>query len=441
MTQEQADNAKAEADAKAKAAEEAKKTAGEKASAEEDAKTAADAAKQAESDAKNASEKAEAEKTSAKDALDAASSAKDSAQKIVDGYENGEQEKVINDARQAVKDAENAKNAADAEAKTQNDVLAEKEKAVSDAEKKVNDNQTFVSGLESGKKNAESALDDAKKTAESKDAEKSSADKAYEDAQKKTAEAQSDVSEKQRAYDDALAGDAEKKKKADDLQKQADAKQAEIDKVQKQIDNAQDQYSKGFIGFAEWAGDEAAIHSYNTPATVYETTADGKSAGTGVREPIRKYTHDGQDGDASSIENLKNGITIMKEINRLRRGEGKNDMKVSLPAVAAAILHTNWSAYHQDHAGYHGYNGPSANENLAWGYGTEPTWGWYYEEKMVAAALGDVKLTDDDYEYIISQATDEIKTKEDVNKWAEEIKEENSQTGHYYNMLIGIKTP
>ena len=127
----------------------------------------------------------------------------------------------------------------------------------------------------------------------------------------------------------------------------------------------------------------------------------------------------------------------MKEINRVRRSEGLNDMKVSLPAVAAAILHTNWSAYHGDHAGFHGYNGPGGNENLAWGYGTDPVWGWFYVEKMVASAQGKLKLSDEDYNHIISVTDDTVNTKEDVDAWAKELAEENPETGHYGNIILG----
>ena len=451
---------KEQAEAALKAAETVKKEDVEKAKADVDAKSQEESqAKTALNNANNNKKQAEEEKNSAAiesnkaqqqyvDAYNASSDAKkklneatqqkDDAQKLSDSYKNGTQKQVADEAQKAVEDAKKAQESADAKASEEAQKASQKANDVNTANKALDQLQNDETNKNNEIKQAEDNLSNKKNTASSQDAEKAKADNKYTDAQKKTAEAQADVNAKQKAYDDALDKVAEKKQKAEELRKQVQAKQEEINKVQKQKDNAQNQYSKGFIGFAEWAGDEAAVHSYNTEATVFETTAEGKSAGTGIREPIRKYTHDGQEGDASSIENLKNGITIMKEINRLRRGEGKNDMKVSLPAVAAAILQTNWSAYHQDHAGFHGYNGPGGNENLAWGYGTEPTWGWYYTEKMVAAALGDVKLTDDDYEYIISQTTDEIKTKEDVNKWAEEIKEENSQTGHYYNMLIGI---
>lgn len=456
---------KEQAEAALKAAETVKKEDVEKAKADVDAKSQEESqAKTALNNANNNKKQAEEEKniaaiesnkaqqqyadaynasSDAKKKLNEATQQKDDAQKLSDSYKNGTQKQVADEAQKAVEDAKKAQESADAKASEEAQKASQKANDVNTANKALDQLQNDETNKNNEIKQAENNLSNKKNTASSQDAEKSKADNKYTDAQKKTAEAQADVNAKQKAYDDALDKVAEKKQKAEELRKQVQAKQEEINKIQKQMDNAQNQYNKGFIGFAEWAGDEAAVHSYNTEATVFETNEDGSDpypdAGQDEhREPIRKYTHDGQQGDASSIENLKNGITIMKEINRLRRGEGKNDMKVSLPAVAAAILHTNWSAYHGDHAGFHGYNGPGGNENLAWTYGIEPTWGWYYEEKMVAAALGDVKLSDEDYKYIISNTNDTIRTKEDVDKWAEEIKEKNSQTGHYYNMLIGV---
>lgn len=450
---------KEQAEAALKAAETVKKEDVEKAKADVDAKSQeASQAKTALNNANNNKKQAEEEKNSAAiesnkaqqqyaDAYNASSDAKkklneatqqkDDAQKLSDSYKNGTQKQVADEAQKAVEDAKKAQESADAKASEEAQKASQKANDVNTANKALDQLQNDETNKNNEIKQAEDNLSNKKNTASSQDAEKAKADNNYADAQKKTAEAQADVNAKQKAYDDALDKVAEKKQKAEELRKQVQAKQEEINKIQKQMDNAQNQYNKGFIGFAEWAGDEAAIHSYNTPATVYETTADGKSAGTGVREPIRKYTHDGEKGDASSIDNLKNGIAIMKEINRVRRSEGLDDMKVSLPAVATAIIHTNWSAYHGDHAGFHGYNGPGGNENLAWGYGTDPVWGWFYVEKMVASAQGKLKLSDEDYNHIISVTDDTVNTKEDVDAWAKELAKENPETGHYGNIILG----
>lgn len=449
---------KEQAEAALKAAETVKKEDVEKAKADVDAKSQEESrAKTALNNANNNKKQAEEEKNSAAiesskaqqqyaDAYNASSDAKkklneatqqkDDAQKLSDSYKNGTQKQVADEAQKAVEDAKKAQESADAKASEEAQKASQKANDVNAANKALDQLQNDETNKNNEIKQAENNLSNKKNTASSQDAEKSKADNKYTDAQKKTAEAQADVNAKQKAYDDAVNKVAEKKQKADELRKQVQAKQEEINKIQKQMDSAQAQYGKGFIGFAEWAGDEAAIHSYNTPATVYETTADGKSAGTGVREPIRKYTHDGEKGDASSIDNLKNGIAIMKEINRVRRSEGLDDMKVSLPAVATAIIHTNWSAYHVDHAGFHGYNGPSSSENLAWGRNTDPVWAWYYIEKMVASAQGKLKLSDQDYNYIISQNIEGVNNKEDVDKMAQEFANQNPETGHYYNIIF-----
>lgn len=455
---------KEQAEAALKAAETVKKEDVEKAKADVDAKSQEESrAKTALNNANNNKKQAEEEKNSAaiesskaqqqyvdaynsssdaKKKLNEATQQKDDAQKLSDSYKNGTQKQVADEAQKAVEDAKKAQESADAKASEEAQKASQKANDVNAANKALDQLQNDETNKNNEIKQAEDNLSNKKNTASSQDAEKAKADNNYADAQKKTAEAQVDVNAKQKAYDDALDKVAEKKQKAEELRKQVQAKQEEINKIQKQMDNAQNQYSKGFIGFAEWAGDEAAAHSYNTEATVFETNKDGSDpypdAGQDEhREPIRKYTHDGQQGDASSIENLKNGIVIMKEINRVRRSEGLNDMKVSLPAVAAAILHTNWSAYHGDHAGFHGYNGPGGNENLAWGYGTDPVWGWFYVEKMVASAQGKLKLSDEDYNHIISITDDTVNTKKDVDTWAKELAKENPETGHYGNIILG----
>lgn len=99
------------------------------------------------------------------------------------------------------------------------------------------------------------------------------------------------------------------------------------------------------------------------------------------------YTNIGQEGDATSLENMKLTLDWIKECNQIRVNEGLNPCTVNDVAMAMAQTDANYSANKWGHASY--YN---VAENLAKGYnvkygGTgriaDPYVGWYTEEKTI----------------------------------------------------------
>ena len=104
------------------------------------------------------------------------------------------------------------------------------------------------------------------------------------------------------------------------------------------------------------------------------------------RGELASYTHMGQVGDATSLENMQASIAYLKEYDMLRKQNGLSTPKVSMVAMAIAQVNANYAQAEGNHSGVYGYS-----ENLAWGYGVagtgaSPFRGWYdYEKKQYEA--------------------------------------------------------
>ena len=104
------------------------------------------------------------------------------------------------------------------------------------------------------------------------------------------------------------------------------------------------------------------------------------------RGELASYTHMGQAGDATSLENMQASIAYLKEYDKLRKQNGLSTPKVSMAAMAIAQVNANYAQAEGNHSGVYGYS-----ENLAWGYGeagtgASPFRGWYdYEKKQYEA--------------------------------------------------------
>ena len=104
------------------------------------------------------------------------------------------------------------------------------------------------------------------------------------------------------------------------------------------------------------------------------------------RGELASYTHMGQAGDATSLENMQASIAYLKEYYMLRKQNGLSTPKVSMVAMAIAQVNANYAQAEGNHSGVYGYS-----ENLAWGYGeagtgASPFRGWYdYEKKQYEA--------------------------------------------------------
>lgn len=91
--------------------------------------------------------------------------------------------------------------------------------------------------------------------------------------------------------------------------------------------------------------------------------------------PIKEYTHKGEAGDATSLQNMQDSVQWLKKCNELRAQNGLGALKVNYTLLAIAMTDANYSLSAMGHA-----NKFNCGENLSWGY-ADPFKGWYDEEK------------------------------------------------------------
>lgn len=200
-------------------------------------------------------------------------------------------------------------------------------------------------------------------------------------------------------------------------QKEIEAKNNEISTLNAQITNAQSEVDKAQADY------DKALNDYNSTSSPleqakknladfeskYATELNRLTAGSKgyfeslgcydalkeifnvnnafpSRGELASYTHMGQAGDATSLENMQASIAYLKEYDKLRKQNGLSTPKVSMAAMAVAQVNANYAQAEGNHSGVYGYS-----ENLAWGYGeaetgASPFRGWYdYEKKQYEA--------------------------------------------------------
>lgn len=200
-------------------------------------------------------------------------------------------------------------------------------------------------------------------------------------------------------------------------QKEIEAKNNEISALNTQIANAQSEVDKAQADY------DKALNDYNSTSSPleqakknladfeskYATELNRLTAGSKgyfeslgcydalkeifnvnnafpSRGELASYTHMGQAGDATSLENMEASIAYLKEYDKLRKQNGLSTPKVSMAAMAVAQVNANYAQAEGNHSGVYGYS-----ENLAWGYGeaetgASPFRGWYdYEKKQYEA--------------------------------------------------------
>lgn len=216
----------------------------------------------------------------------------------------------------------------------------------------------------------------------------------------------------------------------DKAKKEVEAQQMNVDKAQSDVDAQQkivnqlrvdkEQVSKkislGSKGFFE-------AYGYTNALKVLEENS----------VEIGKYTEVGAENDATSLENFKKAIAMVKTGNTLRTTDdnfkGLNPLKVSAEMFAISQVQVNQMAK-TEYGHTRLYN---VSENIAVGY-DDPYVGWYTEEKAV-------------YDYLQKKGWDinDIRDSQgnyiDVDKANEIVKACNLpdipwvQTGHYTNIL------
>lgn len=216
----------------------------------------------------------------------------------------------------------------------------------------------------------------------------------------------------------------------DKAKKEVEAQQMNVDKAQSDVDAQQkivnqlrvdkeqvsQKISLGSKGFFE-------AYGYTNALKVLEENS----------VEMGKYTEVGAENDATSLENFKKAIAMVKTGNALRTTDdnfkGLNPLKVSAEMFAISQVQVNQMAK-TEYGHTRLYN---VSENIAVGY-DDPYVGWYTEEKAV-------------YDYLQKKGWDinDIRDSQgnyiDVNKANEIVKACNLpdipwvQTGHYTNIL------
>lgn len=216
----------------------------------------------------------------------------------------------------------------------------------------------------------------------------------------------------------------------DKAKKEVEAQQMNVDKAQSDVDAQQkivnqlrvdkeqvsQKISLGSKGFFE-------AYGYTNALKVLEENS----------VEIGKYTEVGAENDATSLENFKKAIAMVKMGNALRTTDdnfkGLNPLKVSAEMFAISQVQVNQMAK-TEYGHTRLYN---VSENIAVGY-DDPYVGWYTEEKAV-------------YDYLQKKGWDinDIRDSQgnyiDVDKANEIVKACNLpdipwvQTGHYTNIL------
>ena len=177
--------------------------------------------------------------------------------------------------------------------------------------------------------------------------------------------------------------------------------QSEVDKAQTDYDKALNEYNSTSSPLEQAKQNLANFESkYATELSRLTTGSKGYFESLGCSEDIlsvftvddsyqgevAEYTHMGQAGDATSLENVKASIPYLREFNEIRKKEGLPELSVSMLMMAIAQVNANYAQVEGDHSSAYG-----TCENLAWGYGeagtgASPFRGWYdYEKKQYEA--------------------------------------------------------
>ncbi|WP_295757701.1 CAP domain-containing protein [uncultured Holdemanella sp.] len=198
-------------------------------------------------------------------------------------------------------------------------------------------------------------------------------------------------------------------------QKEIEAKNNEISALNVQIANAQSEVDKAQADYDKALNDfnstssplEQAKKNLADFESKYATELSRLTAGSkgyfeslGCSEDVLSvfkvddsyqgevagYTHMGQAGDATSLENMKASIPYLRECNEIRKKDGLPELSVSMFMMAIAQVNANYAQVEGNHSSAYG-----TCENLAWGYGeagtgASPFRGWYdYEKKQYDA--------------------------------------------------------
>ena len=357
-------------------------------------------------------ENAKKEKENAESVLSAAQDAMNTA--------NSELEKAKADAETkstAYKETINAYNSAVSDTKAKENIVAEKqaivdqfedENGIENARAELETAQTDLATAQNNVTALTEAMTQAQETydeaATSLQSVQANYDKATEDlniAQTGLNNAQQVLNQAQINYDASQKEMIEKNGEIDALNLQIQAVQNEVDKAQADYDKALNDYNSTSSPLEQAKKNLADFESkYATELSRLTAGSKGYFESLGCSEDVLSvfkvddsyqgevagYTHMGQAGDATSLENMKASIPYLRECNEIRKKDGLPELSVSMFMMAIAQVNANYAQVEGNHSSAYG-----TCENLAWGYGeagtgASPFRGWYdYEKKQYDA--------------------------------------------------------
>lgn len=400
-------------------------------------------------------ETAKKEQESAKSAYDTAKAASDAAtSKLKDANSDLESKKALYEA------ANSAYNAASAEVTEKQNAVNEAQKnvdsftgsdALTNAQNELNQANVELTNAQNSAASAQAALDhatnelgaaqSAQSIAQSnynqsvKDFESASA--AFESATKKQSEAQ-------KAYDEADTNAKANQSVIDGLNTQKAQCEADVSAAQAALTNAQDAYdsnkSEKEVAQAELdkfvSANQTAIDQINKGTQGFfeyvskdlgKITAKVFDTSDTYYGLIAQYVQLGQEGDATSLDNMEAVIPYLYKMNTIREKHGLNTLKVSLFQMALAQANSDWAQTHIAHSGImKNGNYGHFSENLAWGK-VDPYTGWYDAEKAYSDFI-------DNYKVKHPQASDEeiVKAAQQAGVYTYSS---GGSIGHYKNLI------
>ena len=350
-------------------------------------------------------ETAKKEQESAKSAYDLAKAASDAAtSKLKDANSDLESKKALYDA------ANSAYNAANLEVTEKQNAVNEAQKnvdsftgsdALTNAQNELNQANAELIDAQNAAANAQTALDYATKELSDAQSAQVTAQSAYdqsvkvfESASVALETATKKQSDAQKAYDEADTNAKKNQSVIDDLNTQKVQCEADVSAAQTALNDAQkaydsnksekeiaqenlntfihdnqttiDQINKGTQGFFEYVSKDLG-----------ELTAKAFDKNNTTYGKIAQYVQLGQEGDATTLENMEAVIPWLKKNNELRAKHCLQALNVSLWEMALAQANSDWAQTHIAHSGVR-----DSGENLSWGY-ADPFIGWYDEEKAI----------------------------------------------------------
>ena len=282
------------------------------------------------------------------------------------------------------------------------------------AEIVLNTANTELSEAETAQQSAQSeydksvkSLDEAEKALEDATKKQATAEEAYEVANKNAKDNQSIVDKLTQKQTECQTAVNKAQTALNDAQTAFDSNKSEKEVAQEKLNtfinenkSTIDQINKGTQGFFEYVS-----------ADLGKLTSQAFDKNNATYSKIAAYVKLGQEGDATSIENMKAVIPWLKKTNDLRAKHNLNALNVSLWEMALAQANSDWAQENIKHSGIYDHG-----ENLSWGY-QDPFDGWYDEEKAIY----------DTFDDSLKQLS--------ANDLSKKYPDKYNQVGHYLNIV------